>query len=315
MQRRAVYDRILLSATKPTGQSTEAWIASAPAWANYAGEVDNGVLVHHYGPHDMGKLTLRYHLATERLTVAGSLHSFRYGHNSGLFPFAEVEATCQAIADALQLPPEALRVHVLETGVSVALTEAPTDFLSQLRHAHYGPLQVPFYAKAPPAGCAQPLLYTASFEQYRIKAYDVGAYNRIRNKPAPPGPALRFEKHYRKAKKAAAVLGWNGNLTLANLMQPDVFTRLAEHLIESWHHIHLPPELNTMTSTFSLDETALLVAGNMPGFWERAKLNTPTATYKRKRALFHRLQRQVETDKALPYTAQIEDLIRRSLPD
>ncbi|RFP65894.1 hypothetical protein D0N36_06740 [Hymenobacter lapidiphilus] len=310
----AVYDRILFSAPMPQGLELARWLELAPAWADYGGEIENGVLVHHYGPHDTGKLVLRYNEASDRLTVAGSLHTFRYGHNSCSFPFAEARATCEALAAALLLAPDALRVHVLETGVNVALTAPPTSFLNQVARASYGPLLTPFYGKQPPAGQAAPLLYTANYAQYRVKVYDAGTYNRLRKKPAPVGNSLRFEVLYLKSQKAAQVLGWQGALSLQNLMQADVYTALADALLASWHRIHLPPELTTMDN-LSIDESALLIAGQQPDFWEHAKRNTPRATYHRKKALFKELQGRASTDNPAPYTPQLEHEIRAGMPD
>ena len=308
-----MYDRFLLSSALPQGLELAQWL-QAPAWADYSGEVENGVMVHQYGPHETGRLTLRYNPASDRLTVAGSLQSFRHGHNSGPFPFAQARETCEALAAALLLEPDALRVHVLETGVNVTLPSPPAALLAQVGRATYGPLLTPFYAVRPPAGASAPLLYTAHFNEYRVKVYDKGTYNRIRKKPASAGNSLRFEILYNKGRKAAKALGWDGNLTLANLMQPDVYTRLSEALLTSWHRVHLP--VTAMPAELTTDERMLLFSGSADeGFWEHMKRTASPATYKRKRALFKRLQSKAAAGNALPYTAEIEAQIRAGLPD
>jgi hypothetical protein len=317
MLQKAVYCRILLSFSLLAGMDWQVWIANAPAWSGYTGEVDSkGRLVFKFGPHSEGQLTIRYDMTTGRVSVWGSLHAFAQGSNISPFYWPEVLATCEALAAALLMPPSAIRVHILETGVTASLAKTPTGFLSQLGRAHYGPLQTPFYAKEPPAGASQPLQYAAGFGQYRVKVYDKGTWQRLQQKPMPTSikHALRLEIHYRKSKKIAAVLGWNGSLTLANLMQADVCTKLGARLLESWHHIHLPMSL-PMNTALSIDESALLIAGSNPDFWQHAKQHTAPRTYKRKRALFKTLQKQQEQHKALPHTAEIEAQIHAVLPD
>jgi len=133
-------------------------------------------------------------------------------------------------------------------------------------------------------------------------------------KPLPPGGnGFRYELHYRKARKIAAALGWQGNLTLANLMQQDVFAHLASALLKSWQQIHLPPTMDLQG--LNIDERALLIAGSEPGFWEAVKQQTPSATYKRKRALFHRLQKQQEAPQAAtPHTVAVRQELTAALP-
>lgn len=313
-----MYDRFRFGFTLPASLNFECWIRSAPAWANWQGEVDEiGRPEIKIGPHDTGKVSVCYSRETGHGYVSGGLQSFHYGHNSGPFPFSDVLTAFEALNAALLLPSEALRVHGLETGVTVPTGEAPTAFLTQVARAHYGPTQKPFYAKEPPANHSRPLQYVAGFGQYRVKIYDKGRYNRALHKPLPHGPTghgFRFEIHYRKSEKLAAVLGWNGTVTVANLMQPAVFTQLANALLQSWQHIHLP--LNMNLPNLSIDERALLIAGQSPEFWGAAKNEAAPATYKRHRSKFNKLQRaQAEHGNATPYTPDVEREILAALPE
>lgn len=311
-----MFCRFKCSFSLPIGLSFEQWKDTAPAWNDWQAEVDKaGRPAVKFGPFQGAKLTVCYCEAAGRGYVSGGLQSFHYGHNSGPFPFSDVLAAFEALSAALLLPPEALRVHGLETGVTVPTGEAPTAFLAQVARAHYGPTQKPFYATEPPANHSRPLQYVAGFGQYRVKIYDKGGYNRTLHKPLPHGPTghgFRFEIHYRKAEKLAAVLGWNGTVTVANLMDPAVFMKLANALLQSWQHLHLPLIMNL--PNLSIDERALLIAGQNPEFWAASK-NTPEATYKRKRSLYNKLQRaQAEHGNPTPYTPDVEWEIKAALP-
>jgi hypothetical protein len=97
-------------------------------------------------------------------------------------------------------------------------------------------------------------------------------------------------------------------------MQADVYEKLADRLLEGWHNIYLPAPMDT--PHLSIDERALLIAGQYPEFWEVGKRETPPATYRRKRTLFLKLQKaqaeQAQT--ATPYTAELERNIAATLP-
>jgi hypothetical protein len=312
-----VYDRFRFGFTLPASLNFECWIRSAPAWADWQGELDErGRPQIKIGPYDTGKVSVCYSIETGQGYVSGGLQSFCYGHNSGPFQFAEAQAALAAIATLLLLPAEALRVHSLETGATVPTGEAPTSFLARIARAHHGSKQKMFTGKTAPANATDTLEFEAVFSQYRVKIYDKGTYNRLKHKPLPPGPTgngFRFEIHYRKAEKLAAVLGWRGTITAAHLMQPDVFTRLASALLQSWRDIHMPSTVNL--PDLSIDERALLIAGSEPDFWESAKRNTPEATYKRKRSLFLRLQKQqAATGSPMLYTADLEQAVGAALP-
>jgi hypothetical protein len=150
-----------------------------------------------------------------------------------------------------------------------------------------------------------------------VKIYDKGRYNRALHKPLPHGPTghgFRFEIHYRKAEKLAAVLGWNGRVTVANLMQPAVFMQLASALLQSWQHLHLPPTMN-LPASLKFADRLLLISGSQPGFWEDAKRNTPPGTYKHNRTRFNKLQReQAEHGNPTPYTPDVEREVKQALP-
>jgi hypothetical protein len=312
----AVYCRFLITASLPASLDWQTWVSTAPIWEGFSGEVDdNGRLTHQFGRYAHARLTVRYNLATGRVSVAGALQSYWQGSNVGLFHWHEVLAACQSVADAIQLPAKELRVSLLETGVTVATGQAPTDLIKQLQRAHYGPQQAPFYATEPPANCSQPLQYVARTNELRVKLYDKGTYAALKGKPLPTtGNGFRFELHYLKSRRIGAALSWNGAITWANLMQADVYACLAAKLLEGWKNIHLPAPMDTPNLT--IDERALLIAGQDPAFWEASKRVTPEATYKRRRALFNKLQRaqagQVEATNS--YTSDVELNVAASLP-
>lgn len=313
-----VFCRFKCSFSLPAGLSFGQWAESAPAWQDGQREVDKaGRPAVKFGPFEGAKLTACYCELTGRGYVSGGLQSFYHGHNLGPFPFADAVAAWQALSAALLLPPEALRVHVLETGVTVPTGEAPTAFLAQVARAHYGPTQKPFFAKEPPANYSRPLQYVAVFGQYRVKLYNKIEWQEFSKKPSysgPTGHGFRFEIHYRKAEKLAAVLGWNGRITVANLMQPAVFMQLANALLQSWQHLHLPPTMN-LPANLTFAERALVVSGSQPGFWEDAKRNTPEGTYKENRTKFNKLQKAlVGQGCPTPYTPDLEREIAAALP-
>jgi hypothetical protein len=160
--------------------------------------------------------------------------------------------------------------------------------------------------------------FVARCNEKRVKLYDKGAYARAEHKPLPPSPdghGFRFEIHYLKARRLGAALGWKGAITLGNLMQPDVYEKLAARLLESWQQIYLPPTMDAPNLT--IDQRALLIAGQFPEFWEAGKRETPPATYQRKRALFRKLQKAQAAQKTteIPYTADVERHINASLPN
>lgn len=312
----AVYCRFLLTASLPASLDWQTWVATAPAWAGWSGEIDEkGRITQQFGRYAHARLTVRYNLATGLVSVAGALQSYWQGDNSGAFHWHQVEAACQSVTDALQLPANELRVSLLETGVTVPTSQAPTDLLQQLQRAHYGPQQAPFYATEPPANCNQPLQYVARINELRCKVYDKGTYAALKGKPLPvTGNGFRFELHYLKSRRIGAALGWNGAITWANLMQADVYARLAARLLEGWRNIYLPAPMDT--PNLSIDERALLIAGQDPAFWTASKQATPEATYKRKRALFRKLQQaqasQAETGNT--YAADVEQQVAAALP-
>ena len=313
----AVYCRFLLTASLPASLCWQTWVATAPAWAGWSGEIDSKErITQQFGRYAHARLTVRYNLATGRVSVAGALQSYWLGDNAGPFHWHQVEAACQSVVDALQLPANELRVSLLETGVTVPTNQAPTDLLQQLQRAHYGPQQAPFYATEPPTNCSQPLQYVAHTNELRVKLYDKGTYAKLKGKPLPAtGNGFRFELHYTKSRRIGAALSWNGSITWASLMQADVYARLAARLLEGWKNIHLPPApMDTLT--LSLDERALLIAGQDPAFWIASKQVTPEATYKRRRALFNKLQKaqagQIETSNS--YTPDVEQNVAASLP-
>ena len=313
----AVYCRFLITANLPASLDWQTWISTAPAWEGFSGEIDDqGRLTHQFGRYAHARLTVRYNLATGRVSVAGALQSYWQGSNVGLFDWHQVEAACQSVVDCLQLPPQELRVSLLETGVTVPTGQAPTDLLNQLQRAHYGPQQAPFYATEPPANCSQPLQYTARANEMRVKLYDKGTYAKLKGKPLPvTGYGFRWELCYLKSRRIGAALGWDGAITWDNLMQADVYARLAARLLEGWKNIHLPP-VAMDTQTLTIDERALLIAGQDPAFWAASKQVTPEATYKRRRDLFNKLQKaqagQIET--STPHTSDVELNVAASLP-
>lgn len=313
----AVLCRFLISAFLPAGTDVQALVQTAAAWQGYSGECDKqGRAINKFGRYENSPLTVRLDLSTGRVSVWGSLQSYWQGSNVAPFGWPDVLSALQAVAEALQLPSDLLRVHVLETGVTVPTGQAPSVFLAKLVKSTYGPLQAPFYATEPPADCP-PLQYVARTNETRIKVYNKGAYAKLKGRPLPPGPSgqgFRFEVHYLKARRLGAALGWNGAITWATLMLPEVYSKLAARLLESWQQIHLPAAMDTQN--LSIDERALLIAGQHPEFWAAGKRETPPATYKRKRALFNKLQ-QAQAHKpetGNPYTADVERIIKDTLP-
>ena len=313
----AVYCRFLISSSLPASLDWQAWVNTAPVWEGFSGEIDsNGRLTHQFGRYAHAMLTVRYNLATGHVSLAGALQSYWLGDNAGPFHWNQVEAACQSVADALQLPANELRVSLLETGVTVPTNQVPTGLLNQLQRAHYGPQQAPFYATEPPANCNKPLQYVARTNELRVKLYDKGAYAALKGKPLPAtGYGFRWELCYLKSRRIGAALGWDGAITWATLMQPDVYARLAARLLEGWKNIHLPPAPMD-TPNLTIDERALLIAGQDPACWDASKQETPPATYKRKRALFRKLQQaqasQVEASNT--YTADVEQNVAATLP-
>lgn len=294
----AVFDASVLSATV---DDVPVWVSTAPAMQNYSGEVDNnGLLMHKFSTANGGEFTLRCNPATGLVTTRGRIAT-------GPATYWTDRAACQAIADALQLPPEAIKANAIETGLTIGTDGPPTAFLAKLARSTYGPTQASFYATEPPRKAANPLQYISHCNEVRVKVYDRGTWAKLKNRP-DVGNCLRFELHYLKSRRIGAAVGWNGSITLANLMQADVYQALAGKLLASWKaiHIHTPMDNHALDA----DDLALFVMGQNPAYWEAAKPHTAPKTYQRRRARFKELQRQVEkADTANPYSNQVEQLV------
>jgi hypothetical protein len=273
-------------------------------------------LVNQFGQHQRGQLTIRYDPATERVTVWGSLQSYWQGSNVSAFNWHEVQAAGLDIVTALQIPAEQLKVHLLETGITAPTDTAPSELLTRLARAHYGPQQVPFYATEPPRNCTQPLQCVAHSNEIRVKLYDKGSYAKLKGRPLPlgTGNGFRYELHYLKSRRIGAALGWKGSVTWANIMHAENFAVLAQKLLDSWNQIQMPATMEAQH--LGIDDLALLVAGQNPAFWEACKRETPIATYKRRRARFRELQ-QAHINKETNtnnYSEQVQQLIADLLP-
>lgn len=277
------------------------WVSTAPAWQDYSGEVDSSSrLVHQFTTRNGNTFTLRCDPVTSRAVVRGKL-------STGLATPSTDRAACQAIADALSLPPEAIRVNTLETGITLSTSEPPTAFLAKLARSTYGPQQAPFYATEPPRKAAHPLQYVAHSNEVRVKLYDRGTFAKLKNRP-DVGNCLRYELHYLKSRRIGAALGWKGSVTLANLMQADVYRALAQKLLDSWNAIHLHTPMDNQA--LDADDLALFVMGQDPAYWEAAKPHTAPKTYQRRRARFRELQKQLtQADTAHPYSEQVRRLV------
>lgn len=282
-----------------------------PALTGYEGELNvRGHLVHKYQG-----LTIVIDLNTKRVTVAGSLAAYVVGDNVTSCSFHVVRSALQCLADALGVSPSEVRVHRLETGHSLPTNDAPTGFLAKIARSTYGSQLTPFYATAPPAASTRPLQFVARINNAKIKVYDKGTYAKLKGRPLPPGGnSLRFEVAYLKSRRIGAALGWKkGMVTLAHLMQPDVYEKLAAQLLESWYNLNLPPSMNA--PNLNMTDRALLIAGQSPEFWTESKQTAKPATYYRLHAHYRELvQQQGQQHQQNPYTNDLKNQVIALLP-
>jgi len=157
------------------------------------------------------------------------------------------------------------------------------------------------------------LQFVARINNVKIKYYDKGTYAKMKGRPLPPGGhALRFELAYLKSRRIGRALGYDGNVTLANLMQPDIYEALATRMLEAWHNLNLPPSMSA--PHLNMTDRALLIAGQSPEFWTESKQNTPPATYYRLHARYRELVQEQGQQHQNPYTANLENQIANLLP-
>jgi len=291
-----VFHALLCSTVVP---DVPQWVATAPACVGYNGESDSsGRIVHSFTTSTGGTFKMRCDPATGKVTIRGKLA----GENTS---YDQDVAALNALAEALALPLASIKVNTVETGRSSATKEAPTAFLAQIARATYGHLQRPFYATEPPRKAKAPLQYVAHSNEVRVKIYDRGTFAALRSRP-DVGNCLRFELHYLTSRRIGAVMGWNGGVTLASLIDVDVYKALAQKLLDSWKSIHLPVAMN---SELTYKDLALLKAGQDPAYWVAIKPGTAPATYKRLRVRFAELQRDQPAATANPYGQQMEGLL------
>ncbi len=320
-----MYDAAKFRFELPPGPQAERRLAAAPALAAAVLLPATGGPG---GPHlraDYRGLRLDYWPELRRGSLRGSLQSFAYGHNAGLFLPVAVGLACREVAAAVGLPPELLLVHRLETGLNLPLADAPGEVLRTLAH-HKGEA---FLAMVPPARARRPLEVVAHHTDYRLKAYDKGTYARLTN---PTGPAwlplpgllpefsdqyaptrpregllpmlktlqnltftpgqlplhlLRLEAVYLRAR-ALRLPGLPAPLTLADLPTPAALATFAQHLRRLWAQAHYRAVLK-FSPHLTPNEAALLVAGAVPEFWPATRATAAPATYKRARAKYRAL--------------------------
>lgn len=234
-------------------------------------------------------LRLDYWPATGRGRIRGSLHTFFHGHNSEDFVAADVPAACQALADAVGLPMQALQVEHLEVGINLPLPSAPTAFLDGLL-AHKNSR---FYPSEPPPRATRPLLFGAAHHDYRLKAYDKGAYNRLQGQGAlnTTPHLLRFEVVYTRARPLWRLLQCSA-LTLEVIAQPAAVEQLAQELRQHWYNVEhrFEPDF----AGLDVQDMLLLHAATAPALWKAARQTVPARTLTRHRTRSRLLRQQAE---------------------
>lgn len=287
-----MYDYLNLHFTLPQPvQEYEAALAESLAFTGSHGQIDEQgrILAEYRG------LRIEYRPGEYRGRVRGSLHTFAQGSNVGVFAATEVTRACAELASSLSLPPEFFVVKQLEVGVNLAVPTSPRPFLETLlshKKSH-------FYPVPPPAGCLRPLEYLAPHMDYKLKYYDKGAYTRRQGKPLPVGCSdlLRFEVVFTRARAVQQLAGLE-TVTLADLSKPKMLNAAASCLQQRWQETIRRVPLDY--SELPISHASLLHSGSDLSWWDAVRPYTPASTYKSKRMLFLRLQKNA-TKQAGPH--------------
>jgi hypothetical protein len=224
-------------------------------------------------------LRIDYWSSQRRGRIRGSLHTFALGHNRGTFTAAMVASACEELAQVVGVPGTLLRVVRLEIGVNLATPTSPYAFLTSLSHHK----RKPFYPTEPPRNCSQPLLFVATYQDYRVKFYDKAKYARSKGEiPKVDGYLLRFEVAFSRSRPLLKLIQ-RQHLTLSDLPAPELLTVFASHLQKHWQlSKRKTPKI---FEGLPIQDAILLHASDVLEIWRSARKSTPTRTlrhYKRR---------------------------------
>lgn len=237
--------------------------------------------------HKFRNLTLTVNYRLCKISVTGSLTTFRKGNNYTNLPFTEMVEVVEALCHTLHKEPHQINVHRFEYSLIIKTPLQPCTYIDYFLSYK----KKEFYRQIPPAWSAKPLLSFCGLQQFIIKFYDTAKWHKL-----PQVKLLKFEIKFTRSEKALSILKQGRPLTFSHFLQHDSFRLFGNFAIELYQAIDKNVTISPFTyRKLTTKQRRLLFAGERLDFWKMERVVNRN-TYKKDRKVYLTLKRELKSD-------------------